>query len=75
MVLFDCLGYCIKFINVGRMLLERGRVLLEVVDKLIIDVEVFVCGWEMYFIIVIEVLVLIFVFFLLIDKLVVKVNI
>lgn len=49
--------------------------MLEVVDKLIIDVEVFVCGWEMYFIIVIEVLVLIFVFFLLIDKLVVKVNI
>lgn len=75
MVLFDRSGYRIKFINVGRMLLERGRVLLEVVDKLIIDAEVFARGWETYFIIVIEALVSIFVFFSLIDKLAVKVNI
>lgn len=73
-VLFDCFGYCIKFINVGCMLLECGWVLLEVVDKLMMDVEVLVCGWEIYLMLVIEVLVLMFVFFLLIDWLVVKVN-
>ena len=33
-VLFDRSGHRTKFTNVGRMLLERGRVLLEAADKL-----------------------------------------
>lgn len=32
-VLFDRSGHRTKFTNVGRMLLERGRVLLEAADK------------------------------------------
>lgn len=63
-----------KFINVGRMLLECGCVLFEVVDKFIIDVEVLLCGWEIYLMIVIEVLVFILDLFLLIEKLVIKFN-
>ncbi|MCL7652383.1 LysR family transcriptional regulator, partial [Klebsiella pneumoniae] len=33
-VLFDRSGHRTKFTNVGRMLLERGRVLLEAADKI-----------------------------------------
>ncbi|MDZ3934851.1 LysR family transcriptional regulator, partial [Escherichia marmotae] len=36
-VLFDRSGHRTKFTNVGRMLLERGRVLLEAADKLTTD--------------------------------------
>ena len=38
-VLFDRSGHRTKFTNVGRMLLERGRVLLEAADKLTTDAE------------------------------------
>lgn len=36
-VLFDRSGHRTKFTNVGRMLLERGRCLLEAADKLTTD--------------------------------------
>lgn len=38
-VLFDRSGHRTKFTNVGRMLLERGRVLLEAADKLTTDAK------------------------------------
>ena len=41
-VLFDRSGHRTKFTNVGRMLLERGRVLLEAADKLTTDAN----GWS-----------------------------
>ncbi|HHD2901844.1 TPA: LysR family transcriptional regulator [Enterobacter kobei] len=41
-VLFDRSGHRTKFTNVGRMLLERGRVLLEAADKLTTDAEALV---------------------------------
>ena len=45
-VLFDRSGHRTKFTNVGRMLLERGRVLLEAADKLTTDAEALSRGWE-----------------------------
>lgn len=45
-VLFDRSGHRTKFTNVGRMLLERGRVLLEAADKLTTDAEALARGWE-----------------------------
>ncbi|VTR55149.1 HTH-type transcriptional activator CmpR [Serratia fonticola] len=43
-VLFDRSGHRTKFTNVGRMLLERGRVLLEAADKLTTDAEALARG-------------------------------
>ncbi|STS85452.1 LysR-family transcriptional regulator YhaJ [Klebsiella pneumoniae] len=45
-MLFDRSGHRTKFTNVGRMLLERGRVLLEAADKLTTDAEALSRGWE-----------------------------
>lgn len=47
-VLFDRSGHRTKFTNVGRMLLERGRVLLEAADKLTTDAEALARGWELF---------------------------
>ena len=56
-VLFDRSGHRTKFTNVGRMLLERGRVLLEAADKLTTDAEALARGWETHLPIVTEALV------------------
>ncbi len=72
MVLFDRSGHRTKFTNVGRTLLERGRVLLEAADKLTTDAEALARGWETHLTIVTEALVPTPAFFLLIDKLAAK---
>ncbi|WP_075182691.1 LysR family transcriptional regulator [Pantoea sp. 1.19] len=56
-VLFDRSGHRTKFTNVGRMLLERGRVLLEAADKLTTDAEALARGWETHVTLVNEALV------------------
>ncbi|GAB3918422.1 hypothetical protein GCM10029976_003720 [Kribbella albertanoniae] len=72
-VLFDRSGHRTKFTNVGRMLLERGRVLLEAADKLTTDAEALARGWETHLTIVTEALVPTPAFPL-IDKLAAKAN-
>ena len=56
-MLFDRSGHRTKFTNVGRMLLERGRVLLEAADKLTTDAEALARGWETHLTLVTEALV------------------
>lgn len=73
-VLFDRSGHRTKFTNVGRMLLERGRVLLEAADKLTTDAEALARGGETHLTIVTEALVPTPAFFPLIDKLAAKAN-
>ncbi|KGT94326.1 LysR family transcriptional regulator [Erwinia typographi] len=73
-VLFDRSGHRTKFTNVGRMLLERGRVLLEAADKLTTDAEALARGWETHLTIVTEALVPSESLFPLIDKLSDKAN-
>ena len=73
-VLFDRSGHRTKFTNVGRMLLERGRVLLEAADKQTTDAEALARGWETHLTIVTEALVPTPAFFPLIDKLAAKAN-
>ncbi len=73
-VLFDRSGHRTKFTNVGRMLLERGRVLLEAADKLTTDAEALARGWETHLTIVTEALVPTPALFPLIDKLAAKAN-
>ncbi|MFP1729655.1 LysR family transcriptional regulator [Lonsdalea quercina] len=73
-VLFDRSGHRTKFTNVGRMLLERGRVLLEAADKLTTDAEALARGWETHVTIVAEALVPTERLFSLLDKLAQKAN-
>ena len=73
-VLFDRSGHRTKFTNVGRMLLERGRVLLEAADKLTTDAEALARGWETQLTIVTEALIPSEYLFPLIDKLADKAN-
>lgn len=73
-VLFDRSGHRTKFTNVGRMLLERGRVLLEAADKLTTDAEALARGWETHLTVVTEALVPSEKLFPLIDKLAHKAN-
>ncbi|ATA20536.1 DNA-binding transcriptional LysR family regulator [Gibbsiella quercinecans] len=73
-VLFDRSGHRTKFTNVGRMLLERGRVLLEAADKLTTDAEALARGWEPHLTIVCEALSPASKLFPLIDKLAQKAN-
>lgn len=73
-VLFDRSGHRTKFTNVGRMLLERGRVLLEAADKLTTDAEALARGWETHLTLVTEALVPAEKLFPLIDKLARKAN-
>lgn len=73
-VLFDRSGHRTKFTNVGRMLLERGRVLLEAADKLTTDAEALARGWETHLTLVTEALVPTPAFFPLIDRLAAKAN-
>ena len=68
-ILFDRSGHRTKFTNVGRMLLERGRVLLEAADKLTSDAEALAKGWETHLTIVCEALVPAESLFPLVDKL------
>lgn len=68
-VLFDRSGHRTKFTNVGRMLLERGRLLLEVADKLTSDAEALARGWEPHLTIVCEALIPTASLFPLVDKL------
>ncbi|MFP1836664.1 LysR family transcriptional regulator [Lonsdalea quercina] len=73
-VLFDRSGHRTKFTNVGRMLLERGRVLLEAADKLTTDAEALARGWETHVTIVAEALVPTERLLPLLDKLAQKAN-
>jgi DNA-binding transcriptional LysR family regulator len=73
-VLFDRSGHRTKFTNVGRMLLERGRILLDAADKLTVDAEALARGWETHITIVCEALVPIKPLFPLIEKLADKAN-
>jgi DNA-binding transcriptional LysR family regulator len=73
-VLFDRSGHRTKFTNVGRMLLERGRILLDAADKLTVDAEALARGWETHITIVCEALVPIKPLFPLIEKLAEKAN-
>ncbi|MEQ9997809.1 LysR family transcriptional regulator [Pectobacterium versatile] len=73
-VLFDRSGHRTKFTNVGRMLLERGRILLEAADKLTTDAEALARGWETHLTIVTEALIPTQRIFPLIDKLALKAN-
>ncbi|EOC1427599.1 DNA-binding transcriptional regulator YhaJ [Cronobacter dublinensis] len=73
-VLFDRSGHRTRFTNVGRMLLERGRVLLEAADKLTTDAEALARGWETHLTIVAEALVPTPCLFPLVDKLAAKAN-
>ena len=68
-VLFDRSGHRTKFTNVGRMLLDRGRVLLEAADKLTSDAEALAKGWETHLTIVCEALVPASSLFPLVEKL------
>lgn len=68
-VLFDRSGHRTKFTNVGRMLLERGRILLEAADKLTTDAEALARGWETHLTIVTEALIPAEKLFPLVDKL------
>ena len=68
-VLFDRSGHRTKFTNVGRMLLERGRILLEAADKLTTDAEALSRGWETHITVVCEALVPATQLFPLVDKL------
>ena len=56
-ILFDRSGHRTKFTNVGRMLLDRGRILLAAADKLTSDAEALAKGWETHLTIVCEALV------------------
>lgn len=73
-VLFDRSGHRTKFTNVGRMLLERGRVLLEAADKLTTDAEALARGWETHLTLVTEALVPSEKLFPLVEKLALKAN-
>lgn len=73
-VLFDRSGHRTKFTNVGRMLLERGRVLLEAAEKLTTDAEALARGWETHLTIVTEALVPTEALFPLVEKLSQKAN-
>lgn len=73
-VLFDRSGHRTKFTNVGRMLLERGRILLEAADKLTTDAEALARGWETHLTVVTEALVPCEKLFPLIEKLARKAN-
>lgn len=73
-VLFDRSGHRTKFTNVGRMLLDRGRVLLEAADKLTTDAEALARGWETHITIVSEALSPAWKLFPLVDRLALKVN-
>lgn len=68
-VLFDRSGHRTRFTDVGRMLLERGRLLLEAADKLVVDAEALARGWEPCLTIVCEVLIPVSTLFPLVDKL------
>ena len=56
-VLFDRSGHRTKFTKVGRLLLDRGRFLLDAADKLAGDAEALARGWEPQLTIVCEALV------------------
>lgn len=73
-VLFDRSGHRTKFTHVGRMLLERGRILLEAADKLTTDAEALARGWETHITIVVEALIPTGKLFPLLDKLALKAN-
>ncbi|MBJ3815342.1 LysR family transcriptional regulator [Shimwellia pseudoproteus] len=73
-VLFDRSGHRTKFTNVGRMLLERGRILLEAADKLTVDAEALARGWETHLTIVTEAIVPCALLYPLVDKLAEKAN-
>ena len=73
-VLFDRSGHRTKFTNVGRMLLERGRILLEAADKLTTDAEALSRGWETHITVVCEALVPATQLLPLVDKLSKKAN-
>lgn len=73
-ILFDRSGHRTKFTNVGRLLLERGRILLEAAEKLTSDADTLSRGWEPHITVVCEALVPIGTLFPLVDRLAQKSN-
>ncbi|HCM61011.1 MAG TPA: LysR family transcriptional regulator [Morganella sp. (in: Bacteria)] len=71
-VLFDRSGHRTKFTNVGRMLLERGRLLLDAAEKLTSDAEALARGWEPHLTIACEALIPAASLFPLVEKLALK---
>jgi len=65
----DRSGHRAKFTNIGYLLLERGRVLLEAASKLTSDAEVLARGWEPHLTIITESVVPSSGLFPLVDKL------
>lgn len=47
LMIFDRSGHKATFTDAGRLLLERGRVLLEVADELVLDAKSLAHGWEL----------------------------
>ncbi|GKX56401.1 LysR family transcriptional regulator [Leminorella grimontii] len=68
-LLFDRSGHRTKFTPVGRLLLVRGRVLLEAADKLTTDAMALSRGWETHINIVVEVLAPAYRLFPLVERL------
>lgn len=56
-MIFDRSGHRARFTNVGRLVLERGRLLLEAADRLTSDAQALASGWEATLTIVFEALV------------------
>lgn len=71
-VLFDRSGHRTKFTNVGRLLLEQGRDLLQAAEKLASNVETLARGWEPRLTIVTEALIPSEYLFPLVEKLAAK---
>lgn len=68
-VLFDRSGHRTKFTPAGRMLLDRGRVLLDAIEKLTNDTVTLANGWEPRISIVCEALVPVASLFPLVNRL------
>ena len=71
-ILFDRSGHRTKFTNVGRLILEQGRELLQAAEKLASDAESLARGWEPRLTIVTEALIPSEYLFPLVDKLATK---
>lgn len=68
-MIFDCFGYWVNFIEVGKFILEWGRVILVVIEKLVNDVMLLVNGWEFDIMIVLDGIVFVVNFFFMVEVL------
>ncbi|WP_140179893.1 LysR family transcriptional regulator [Providencia stuartii] len=68
-ILFDRSGHRVKFTKAGRLLLEKGRLLLNEAEKIRLDVKALANGWESHLTIVCEISIPSKILFPLINKL------